>query len=321
MPVSDLAKILAMGDPEAAGTATASNAMAPVVSPYLRDVFSGQYALQGLQGANDAFRNRDYEALAAMFGPGAIKAYHGSPYDFSAFDASKIGTGEGAQAYGHGLYFADNPNVARTYQSKVSAMQGVGGPTIEGRPIDWNNPTESAAFELMRHNGDRAAAADFWERTFKGSEVPAILRSNAALPEVNPPGKMYEVNINAEPDQFLNWDKPLSQQGESVKAAIGKIPAIQESLAQAPDMIDHLTGATVHELVRPRGQGMGQSPEIARQLREAGIPGIRYLDQGSRGAGQGTSNYVVFDPSIVDITKKYGLAALLAGAAGTGTDQ
>jgi len=42
-------------------------------------------------------------------------------------------------------------------------------------------------------------------------------------------------------------------------------------------------------------------------LREAGIPGIRYLDQGSRGTGSGTSNYVVFDPGIIDIVKKYGI--------------
>ena len=41
-----------------------------------------------------------------------IRAYHGSPYDFERFDLSKIGTGEGAQAYGHGLYFAENPAVA-----------------------------------------------------------------------------------------------------------------------------------------------------------------------------------------------------------------
>jgi hypothetical protein len=42
-----------------------------------------------------------------------ILAYHGSPYSFDKFDASKIGTGEGAQAYGHGLYFAENEGVAR----------------------------------------------------------------------------------------------------------------------------------------------------------------------------------------------------------------
>ena len=46
-------------------------------------------------------------------GPGTvlgsgIRAYHGSPYDFDRFDMSKIGTGEGAQSYGHGIYLAEN---------------------------------------------------------------------------------------------------------------------------------------------------------------------------------------------------------------------
>src|SRR5262245_438695 len=48
-------------------------------------------------------------------GPG-IRAYHGSPHDFERFDLSKIGTGEGAQAYGHGLYFAENPKTAKAYR-------------------------------------------------------------------------------------------------------------------------------------------------------------------------------------------------------------
>ena len=46
------------------------------------------------------------------------------------------------------------------------------------------------------------------------------------------------------------------------------------------------------------------------RLREAGIPGIKYLDEGSRGVGQGTSNYVLFRDDIIDIVKKYGWAAL-----------
>ena len=43
---------------------------------------------------------------------------------------------------------------------------------------------------------------------------------------------------------------------------------------------------------------------VSAMMSEAGIPGIRYLDQGSRGAGEGTHNYVVFDdriPKIVEI--------------------
>ena len=46
-------------------------------------------------------------------------AWHGSPHKFDEFDMSKIGTGEGAQAYGHGLYAAENPKVAREYANML----------------------------------------------------------------------------------------------------------------------------------------------------------------------------------------------------------
>src|SRR6185437_7065525 len=52
-----------------------------------------------------------------------IKAYHGSPHDFDAFDLSKIVTGEGAQAYGHGLYFAENPEVSEAYKNPATRNQ------------------------------------------------------------------------------------------------------------------------------------------------------------------------------------------------------
>lgn len=39
---------------------------------------------------------------------------------------------------------------------------------------------------------------------------------------------------------------------------------------------------------------LGGGDAAAQQLRQLGIPGIRYLDGGSRGAGGGTSNFVVF---------------------------
>ena len=38
----------------------------------------------------------------------------------------------------------------------------------------------------------------------------------------------------------------------------------------------------------------GSPKAAAANLSKAGTPGIRYLDGGSRGAGSGTSNYVVF---------------------------
>lgn len=56
---------------------------------------------------------------------GAI-VWHGSPHKFDKFDSSKIGTGEGAQAYGHGLYLAEAPDVAKGYRDKLTPATGWG---------------------------------------------------------------------------------------------------------------------------------------------------------------------------------------------------
>jgi hypothetical protein len=50
-----------------------------------------------------------------------VEAYHGSPYDFEKFTTEKIGTGEGAQAFGHGLYFTDLKSIAKHYADALSS--------------------------------------------------------------------------------------------------------------------------------------------------------------------------------------------------------
>ena len=58
--------------------------------------------------------------------------------------------------------------------------------------------------------------------------------------------------------------------------------------------------------------GLAKSPVATERLRQAGIPGIRYLDAGSRGAGDGSRNYVVFDDRLISIINKYGIAGAAA---------
>ena len=130
------------------------------------------------------------------------------------------------------------------------------------------------------------------------------------------PGSLYQVRINANPDDFLDWDKPLSEQSERVRKAlsakmketgdanVGKwdAPAFYNYLAEIADP-DHMAqlGATFGPSPATKGEAKASSI-----LREDGIPGIKYLDAGSRGAGDGTRNYVVFDDKMVEILKKYG---------------
>jgi hypothetical protein len=87
---------------------------------------------------------RDTIAKALM----GIKAYHSSPHDFDKFDLKKIGTGEGAQVYGHGLYFAENP-----------AVSGQGGQYWNQFTKKFEGPEYLAAGKLKQAGFDRDAAA------------------------------------------------------------------------------------------------------------------------------------------------------------------
>lgn len=238
-------------------------------------------------------------ALVESQQPKGFTAYHGSPHDFDKFSLDKIGTGEGAQAYGHGLYFAENEGVAKSYRDLATS-------NINGVPFDMNNPLHRAS-QMAGDSGREAAIADarnrfkndpsiYWER------VVSRLTSDDDLPNLTSNGSMYQVRINADPESFLDWDKPLSQQPQAARSVIESDPLF------GTDMYSSAPDNTMRNLLRDYS--------TTAKLREAGIPGIRYLDGNSRGKGEGSSNYVVFDESLIDILKKYGLTG---GAIGAGS--
>jgi hypothetical protein len=244
-----------------------------------------------------------------------ITAYHGSPHDFDKFDSTKIGTGEGAQAYGHGLYFAENEGVARSYKDALAQH------TVGGKPFDDLNPQHWAAAELAIAKGDKnAAIAEISSRieklipAYDGGERARLLRARGMLqrgeelPKAEHSGKMYEVRINADPDQFLDWDKPLSQQSPLVYDALNK--AHRERGGQA-DLMPEKLGWNGLEIAFN-----GDRVKATEALKDSGVAGIKYLDQGSRAGGKGTRNYVVFDADKIEILKKYGWVP--AGVVGGG---
>jgi hypothetical protein len=250
-----------------------------------------------------------------------------------------IGRGEGAQAYGHGLYFAENEGVARSYRDALSARnQGrsltddLASLSIDGTPLMQRFPIDarSEVVEFAKANDQdglqRLAdeAIGRWRSVLDDSGYPFpdygrerlsawqgmrdALRAGSA---VRAPGRMYEVGIHASPDEFLDWDAPLSAQSERARAALA--PLLEQGrrgvLAKALEPDDPDVGRIL-AAARFEG-GPANRPEEA--LRSAGIPGIRYLDQGSRSAGEGSRNYVVFDDSLIEILRKYGLPGMIGG--------
>lgn len=247
----------------------------------------------------------------------AIRAYHGSPYDFDKFDASKIGTGEGAQAYGHGLYFAGSEGVARSYRDSLSPRWVDAGGSRKVKVPSWITDRllgDPAALRDMRNQllarGNSAADVAGVDRG-EIDVIDAIL-GGRGVSRVG--GRVYEVEIGHPESALLDWDAPMSQQPRSVQRAFGDM---------AMDMPGD--GRRVYQdIATRRGEefdddmtGTLANISASRELLDEGIPGIRYLDAGSRRAGEGTRNYVIF-PGAEDqirILRKYGLLAPLPAAA------
>jgi hypothetical protein len=272
--------------------------------------------------------------------PAGITAYHGSPHSFDQFSTDAVGTGEGAQAYGHGLYFAENEGTARSYRDALAA------PQFDGGPYDYDNIAHRAAYYLDRFGGDRGATlegidaedANFAKMLSKattessariytqGRQRLAEIRARLADPtgptaQITNPGNMYQVNIAADPATFLDWDTPRDQLPPNVQTfAKQNYPTAWDNAADGSSLYQGMVRQQRGEYVGTTKPDPSQAAALVSQaLHQAGIPGIRYLDQGSRrGGGAGTRNYVVFDAKTIGILRKYGIAGLLAGGAATG---
>lgn len=132
-----------------------------------------------------------------------------------------------------------------------------------------------------------------------------------------PPGNTYEVSIDVEPHQLLDWDRPLSEQSDAVRAAIVPLrrtwqdyydQALRSGYDASGARINADTWIASQKIVDPRGAsllreitGLGtlrrsndKLIERTKRLSDAGIVGIRYLDAGSRSAGDGSRNIVIF---------------------------
>ena len=250
------------------------------------------------------------EKKAAPF----IEAYHGSPHTFDKFDAAKIGTGEGAQAFGHGLYFAENEAVAKAYRDDLTASRVGGAKRVldkVGGDVDAaiaNRKAEISRLMSLPNAGNDEKRRDMFVRLAEESLAELQLMKQGGGPRK---GSMYQVRINADPNEFVDWDAPMSAQHPKVQGALGWQSGQMDETAGAKLGRGYNNEMFGGDLV---GRDRAAPHELSWALAERGIPGIRYLDRDSRGAGEGSRNLVVFNPQIVDIMKRYGVAAPVAAA-------
>jgi len=242
-----------------------------------------------------------------------LDVYHGTPHTLpptpnnplGEFDASKIGTGEGAQAYGHGIYTAENPAVAQKYKEQLGTQMQYKGQQfydpIVGRKTATTGNAEIDDY-LLSYLGDTGvvrkellnAAKEM--RTFKN---PQALKEYQTLmaefrkirPDVTAAntGNLYKVDL---PDEkiakMLDWDKPLSQQPNILKVLE------KNYRSDYLDMFKNRPGSDFYKAISGNAGVEDLRALGSSELTKLGIPGIKYLDEMSRSAGEGTRNFVVF---------------------------
>ena len=273
---------------------------------------------------------------------GAV-VWHGSPHKFDKFDSSKIGTGEGAQAYGHGLYLADAPGVAKTYADMAATADDAfakAGDTI------WPMLRAASPFKddviAWGPNQSLISKAEFLKKyEINPDAVWAKLtpKMRSAV-EKTLEGNLYKVDL---PDEqiakMLDFDGPLSSQPEvlaALNASVDRLPkAVKVNVASGDRVSSRLTGAELYNRIAGNPHplsAIGPAPTAGRPIMGAagapgimeydemgqaaasgllnslGVPGIKYLDGVSRGAGSGTRNYVVFDEGLLNILERNGQA-------------
>ena len=259
---------------------------------------------------------------------------HGSPHKFDKFSTEFMGTGEGAQAFGWGLYFTDSESIARNYAKTLAK----GVDFSFGRPNTYDEAKalvySAMAWKLIDSEvGTLVSTAYYSEANFingnplnkeiKKEDVIDYIKNNRITEEevkikaiefLNKDYKvsrnLYKVSLHKgkTPDQYtwLEWDKPVSQEvfKKINDLAISKNDVIIKMLSEGINT-KNIEGSALYKNL---SRQLGSDKAASLFLLEAGIDGIKYPAESiSRGTTSDTArgfNYVVFDDNAITIEDK-----------------
>lgn len=276
-----------------------------------------------LQGASDRFAD-----VGNMMNQAA---YHGSPHTFDKFSTSAIGTGEGAQTFGHGLYFTNSEEIAKFYRDKLGNAHAT--LKIDGKAYDGDKHYELSDIDQIIARGFHSPPKNYRTKDelvkelksqlkgvfkeWKGRYKEAIAKAESDAVVFDTPGKMYKVEIAPTDEEMLSWDKPFTEQSKTVKEILKKSGIFKDyndnlSNFASPSETRNRSqkrGNSIYEFLswrfekEAKGEGAARASKLLHSL---GIRGIKYQAESIAGrAHKKTFNFVVFDDSDVTITEMY----------------
>lgn len=247
--------------------------------------------------------------------------WHGSPYNFDKFDLGKIGSGEGNQAHGWGLYFAADKEVSKAYKDVLGHDAEV---TINGKTYIENNDgdrinkktkgtvkygsgLEEAISSFINADGNVKTAVEELKKRLQSknkeylktwskpiNEAVEILQ-NANELNIKKNASLYKADI---PDSnvLLNEQEKINEQPKKVQQSLQKLISNNK---QFFNTISHIDSNSGHEIYNAIVKMTGDKQSASKLLNKYGIEGITY-----HGTTDGPA-FVVFDDKAINIIEKY----------------
>lgn len=248
------------------------------------------------------------------------KAYHGSPYTFDHFDLGAIGTGEGNQAHGWGLYFAQDKKIAENYKDILGANSGevITGKTKykinedgdwydenTGNIIDDITPLSMALTEVLE-TGNSNKAIEHLQEFIKSKEgktaqtvISQVKRAKEAIKLLkknefagHEQKTAFEVEI-PEDNELIDEFKNINEQPRKVQAAIRKA---WKEIGYKPSALQYMSG---REFYKQLASELSGEKAASEKLNSLGVKGITY-----DGLVDGKC-FVVFDDKAIRIINRY----------------
>lgn len=252
-------------------------------------------------------------------------AYHGTPHKFDEFSLDAIGTGEGAQAHGWGLYFAENKDVSEDYRSKLSGDKVYyNGQEIKKAYYYTHLIEQEKDKELNRYLQDLRIVIDginkikttenismneAKQKFIENYELKTkLLAFQEKLLEIAKnidttkieiqKGQLYEVDI-PENDVLLDEDKSFNEQPINVRNALIDIAKETNNPSLNSYIVMNGDGKGLYKAIGYTSNEENADKYASLKLNEYGIKGLTYA-----GLRDGRC-YVIFDDKAIKVLNTF----------------
>ena len=249
--------------------------------------------------------------------PGVI-AFHGSGKDFDEFKVEYIDTGEGAQAYGYGLYFTDSKNIAKFYKNSVSGNNVTAQTLIFDEVSKVLKGKMKLTYDIVMDIVSKKTPLSSLPKDTQ-SPIKQILQKNYEEELKKGKDTIYRVALEPKPEDMIDYQTTFADQPKKIQDALKavgyEVQTNKVGMEVSPSEVRDAMRMPMSVIINKLKKEIGEK-ELSQKLLEQGIPGIKYRAAGSRGANVDAAdvemNYVIFDDKMIKILEKYGIVGPVA---------